>query len=60
MDGPLEFFNTSNMFDFQCIKSAFLLKNGIDENAEVEGKTDEQFDDQYKRVAEILKQKGLS
>lgn len=48
------------MFDFQCIKSAFLLKNGIDENAEVEGKTDEQFDDQYKRVAEILEKKGLS
>ena len=60
MDGPLGLFSASNMFDFQCIKSAFLIKNGINENDMPEEKTDEDFDDQYKRVAEILKKKGLS
>ena len=48
------------MFDFQCVKSAFLIKNGIDESAMPEEKTPEDFDDQYKRVAEVLKKKGLS
>ena len=48
------------MFDFQCIKSVFFIKNGIDENAKAEEKTSEDFDDQYKRVAEILNKKGLS
>jgi len=56
----LEFFNTSNMFDFQCIKSAFLIKNGINENDIPEEKTEQDFDDQYKRLAEILQKKGLS
>ena len=53
-------FSASNMFDFQCIKSAFLVKNGINENDIPEEKTDEDFDDQYKRLAEILNKKGLS
>ena len=56
----MDLFNHSNMFDFQCIKSAFLIKNGINEDDMPEEKTDEDFDDQYKRVAEILKKKGLS
>ena len=60
MDGPLPIFGTASMFDFQCVKSAFLIKNGIDESAMPEEKTDEDFDDQYKRVAEVLKKKGLS
>ena len=60
MDGPLELFRSSNMFDFQCIKSAFMMKNGIDEESIPEEKTESDFDDQYKRLAEIMKKKGLS
>ena len=56
----MHLFYCSSMFDFQCIKSVFLIKNGIDEKSLPQEKTEREFDDQYKRLAEIMKKKGLS
>ncbi len=43
------------MFDYQVFQSAYMMKNGVNEDAEPDEKTEQEFDDQYKRVAEILK-----
>lgn len=47
-------FGNSSMYNYQSLESAWMMKNGIDPDRQPEEKTEKEFDDQYKRVAEIL------
>ncbi len=56
MGGSSNDFWRTGMLDFQLYYSAHIKKHGIEKPRKV---TEKQFDEQYQKAAEILKQKGL-
>jgi hypothetical protein len=53
MDGALAEFSSSNMFDFQCLQSAYMTKNGI-KPEDVKETTTEDLDNLYSKMSKAM------